>query len=296
MPITGPHLRPRNGTQWTAVRPLLVLLTFVVGCPAPGVSVQDAGSDGGSLPPDASTSQQPDASTRLNDAGPTAGDATTADAAVVDAAIPDAGAPDASTAPRPILFVHGINGSDADWTVMIDRFLADGVPAERIMARTFENPGWGCNVDNAETLRLWAAELMMTTGALQIDVVAHSMGTLSSRHYVKMLGGLTSVENYVTIAGMNHGLTLPCLSPLNVCVWKELCATGEFITALNAPPATPPPTHWVAIYSDGDDTVPVDSAPLDGADNIMIPGLEHDGPMGVQQSELVYQAVKNALR
>jgi triacylglycerol lipase len=217
------------------------------------------------------------------------------DAAVVDSGtgVPDAGM--MTTLPDPILFVHGINGAAENWTTMVERFVADGWPRERLMARTFPDPSWGCNVDNAALLQTWANELMTTTGTTRIDVVAHSMGTLSSRHFVKILMNLGVVNTYVTIGGMNHGLWQPCLSPLDVCVWKELCSTGPFITALNAAPTTPPPTTWVSIYSDADTKVPATSSELEGAENIMMTGLMHDGPDGLQESPLVYAEVKRVV-
>ncbi|GEM_PF-1549737 len=294
----------------SACRPLgcLVLLLLAAHCTPATTSPPDGGSSGARDAAVTDAAGPTDAASTPTDAAATMDDASV----TRDAASPpdannagDAGAVDAATMtsdaggqpglPDPILFVHGINGSAADFAVMIERFVADGWPRERLLARTFDSPGWGCNVDNAVTLATWAQELMTSTGSTRVDVVAHSMGSLSSRQWVKNLSGTAVVNTYVTLGGMNHGLSSPCLSPLNVCVWKELCATGELITSLNAPPAAPPPTQWVAIYSDGDDTVPVESAPLDGAENIMIPGLEHDGPMGLQDSEVVFAQVKRVV-
>jgi triacylglycerol lipase len=277
-------------------------LGFWLACSTTGPST-DGNASGAAL--DAGRADawtpQPDAAPPADAAGP-ADAAPPADAQVTPA---DAGRLDAAMGadhplppdlPDPVLFVHGINGSAADFATLMERLVADGWPQERLMARTFESPGWGCNVDNAVTLQAWAQELMDSTGATRVDVVAHSMGSLSSRQWVKNLGGTAMVNTYISLGGMNHGLSSPCLSPLPVCVWKELCSTGELVTALNDPPATPPPTRWVVIYSDGDDTVPADSSPLEGAENIMVPGVEHDGPMGLQQSLPVYEQVKRVLQ
>src|SRR2546430_4446477 len=59
------------------------------------------------------------------------------------------------TTPLPIsvVFVHGINGSSADFAVMIRRLVADGWPADRLFAIDFPNPRFGCNIDNAALLR-----------------------------------------------------------------------------------------------------------------------------------------------
>jgi triacylglycerol lipase len=231
-------------------------------------------------------------------------DAGTPDAGVADAGAPDAGVTtdagsdagtDAGFTIDGIVFVHGINGSKDDWAPMINRFLADGWPANRLIANTYMDPRFGCNDANATQLRTWVNQLRMA-GAQHVAVVAHSMGGLSSRYYLKDLMGTANVEVFATLGTMHHGLSTPCLNPLPVCVWQQLCESGMFIADLNAPPATPGPTRWTSIFSDGDDTVPMMSSQLTGANNILVPGLEHDGPNGLQSSAVVYQHVLDALR
>lgn len=55
--------------------------------------------------------------------------------------------------PTPILLVHGINGSAADFDALQARLRADGWDASSVFAFTFGDPKWGCNVDNASTIR-----------------------------------------------------------------------------------------------------------------------------------------------
>ena len=263
---------------------------------------------------DPSPSGAADAGGGAFDAGE-ASDAGSGDAGVADAGAPDAGAPDAGgdagvpdAGPQDagltsdggftidgVVFVHGINGSKDDWAPMIARFAADGWPANRLIANTYADPRWGCNDDNAAQLQGWVNQLRQA-GAQHVAVVAHSMGGLSSRYYLKSLMGTAQVEVFVTLGTMHHGLSTPCLSPLPVCVWQQLCESGPFIADLNAAPATPGPTRWTSLFSDGDDTVPQQSSQLMGADNILVPGLEHDGPNGLQASSVVYQHVLDALR
>lgn len=193
-----------------------------------------------------------------------------------------------------IVFVHGINGSARDWDVMLERFKADGWPEDRLYAGSYEDPSWGCNVDNAKELEGWVRELQ-SRGAQRIAIVAHSMGGLSSRYFMKSRGGTHAVSTYVSLGTMHHGLRNPCFSPLPVCVWRELCLAGDFILDLNAAPATPGPAAWTSIFSDTDKTVPATSSQLEGATNIELTGLAHDGDNGLQDSEEVYALVRAAL-
>lgn len=217
-----------------------------------------------------------------------------ADAAAGDAA--SVGPRDAAAPARvPILFVHGMNGSAADWAPMRDRFVADGWPEASLLARTFADPKLGCNTANAAAIAGWIEELRAATGAATVDLVSHSMGTLSSRWFLHELGGVAKVRRFVSLGGMHHGLSSPCLSPLEVCVWKELCATGNFVAKINEAPATPPPTRWWTIFSPDDGTVPAASSQLAGAVNVSIPGIPHAGAGGLQDATVVYDEVKAAL-
>ncbi|MBW1873148.1 MAG: hypothetical protein JRJ19_13850 [Deltaproteobacteria bacterium] len=197
---------------------------------------------------------------------------------------------------RPVILIHGVNGSAANFDTMVQRLINDGWPEEHIYAYTFEDPSWGCNVDNAATIAEWVQDILTASGQPRVDMVAHSMGTLSSRYYIKNLGGTEFVNVYVTIGGMNHGLTSPCWSPIKPCIWEELCSSGEFIAQLNADPATPGELYWVSIYSTTDSTVAPESAQLEGAENIEFEGIDHDGENGLLEVEEVYLEVRRVLR
>ncbi len=273
---------------------LSIALLVLSAC---GGSVDSGQADSG-VPHDAGANHPAaDAGQAANDAGTVLDAGSLADAGVLDAGtVNDGGLPD------PVLFIHGINGSAADWATMISRFKALGYPAERLMARTFSDPKYGCNTDNAATIQMWANELMATTHTTRIDLVAHSMGTLSSRRFLKDLGGTAQVNTFVSLGGMNHGLTgLVCLGATNPvpyppsCTFKEICATQPFIAALNAPPATPGPTVWVTIAGSADTTVPNDSTFLIGAENIVVQGVTHAGAMGLQESQTVTDDVVRVL-
>ena len=206
-------------------------------------------------------------------------------------------AADAAAAQRnPVVMVHGVNGSSANYKVMIQRLVADGWPKSLLFTIDFADPKWGCNLANAKTVQSVVKAVLVKTGQARVDLVAHSMGTLSTRYFIKNLGGHLLVDTYVTLGGMHQGLFPPCLSPLDVCVWKELCSTGPFVTQLNKAPATPGKCRWVSIYGTSDTTVPNASSKLTGAENIVLKGVTHSGAKGLLEHKDAYAQVKRVLQ
>ena len=195
-----------------------------------------------------------------------------------------------------MVLVHGVNGSSANYKVLVQRLTQDGWPKDYLHAVDYADPKWGCNIDNAKTLLARVKSVLASTGQPRVDLVAHSMGTLSSRYFMKNMGGHLFVNTYVTLGGMHHGLTSPCMSPLDVCVWKELCSTGPFMTQLNKAPATPGKGRWVSIYGTADKTVPNSSSKLTGAENIQLQGVEHAGAKGLLEHMEAYKHVKRVLQ
>ena len=299
---------------------LLSLGVIGGGCSPDSEDVAEAAADVISLPSDAAL----DTSDMVDDAAPTdsgspgdvepavdieavdieAVDIEAADieAADIEALSDDVEAPPDEVeatcpAPRPVLLVHGINGSSANYAVMVERLIADGWPQDFIFLFDAKDPAWGCNVDNAAAIDALVDDIMETTGHDRLDLVAHSMGTLSSRHWVKNMGGAERLNTYVTMGGMHHGLASPCWAPefLGVCVWQELCETGEMVTQLNAEPSTPGPVNWVTMYGTADTAIPNESSQLDGAENLVFEGVEHSGPAGLLELVEVYDEVKRVL-
>lgn len=213
------------------------------------------------------------------------------------AVVPDEDAPAACPTPRPILLVHGINGSSDNYAVMVQRLIDEGQPKSLIFLFDAVDPSWTCNVDNAAAIDVLVKKILADTGFARIDLIAHSMGTISTRYWLKFMGGTQWVNTYVTLGGMHHGLFSPCLAPefLGVCVWQELCETGKFIAALNADPATPGALHWVSMMGTADTTVPNASSTLEGAENIVFEGVEHSGPKGLLEVPEVFAEVLRVL-
>ncbi len=91
---------------------------------------------------------------------------------------------------NPILFIHGRGGDTTNWKDMMKRFTEDGWPNSTLYAYNFQNTVICTeqqNIDNANQIKQWVNDILATTGAKKIDLVAHSMGGISSRYYIKFL-------------------------------------------------------------------------------------------------------------
>src|SRR5262245_3326087 len=66
----------------------------------------------------------------------------------------DGGTPPEEEDPEilPVVFIHGIDGSAENWAEVLAHLEDDGWPVDRLYAHTFDDPSWGCNIDNAATI------------------------------------------------------------------------------------------------------------------------------------------------
>lgn len=192
-------------------------------------------------------------------------------AAVFTAAAPTAAHADGR---NPVVFVHGYGGSGANWDEMIDDFVDDGWDRDELYTITYD-----ASVSNtviaeqvADAVDLALAE----TGADKVDIVAHSMGSLSSRWYVKFLGGQDVVDHWVSIGGPNQGsrVELPCVRTSPACA--EVVVGSPFLQALNGGDPTPGDVTYATFRSPCDFIVlPHSSVTLEGADNRLTPCISH---------------------
>lgn len=124
----------------------------------------------------------------------------TALAVLVPGTGPSAAAP---SAPRPILFVHGFAGSANQYASQAQRFESNGYPR-----------GWVTGIDYDSTFgvapmsAVWdqidaaIADLQAATGAEQVDLVGHSLGTGVSQGYLNSSPERSAdVAHYVNLDG-----------------------------------------------------------------------------------------------
>ncbi|MGW5454318.1 esterase/lipase family protein [Nocardia sp. NPDC003979] len=213
-------------------------------------------------------------------------------AVVTTAAAFCAVAPPAAAAPArdPILFVHGWRGSAANWDYMWGRFLNDGYSSDRLARFTYDSTQ--SNKDIAVQVQAQAEALRARTGAAKVDIVTHSMGGLNSRWYLRNLGGLDLVDDWVSLGGPNHGTDTSNSCYDVSCV--EMRAGSAFLTDLNSGDETPGRVNYGTWWSPCDEIInPDESTILNGATNTRTACLGH---LPLLSSAQVYEGVRDFVR
>ena len=166
------------------------------------------------------------------------------------------------TAHDPIIFVHGLGGSASNWDQMVARFRADGWTERELVRSPYSS--LQSNASIAEDIRARVDSVLAATGSSKVDIVTHSMGGVSSRYYIKNLGGASKVDAWVSLAGPNHGTTTASNCTVQPCI--EIRPGSAFLTALNAGDETPGTVRYGTWRSPCDATIdPDDSVMLAGA-------------------------------
>ena len=195
--------------------------------------------------------------------------------ALLLASVFGATAPSAAQAPPdPILFIHGFSGSASNWNTMISRFRSAGYPADRLYAITVSSTA--SNASNANAVASAVSTLRSRTGAARVDIVAHSMGSLSTRYYLRNLGGTAVVDEWVSLGGPNHGTTWAYACALFSAGCRDMLPGSSLLTALNAGDETPGSVRYGTFWSYCDGIIiPATSTVLSGATNTNVGCVDH---------------------
>ncbi|MDX6316070.1 MAG: hypothetical protein QOF44_5534 [Streptomyces sp.] len=190
---------------------------------------------------------------------------------------------------NPIIFVHGLSSDSSSWDDWVADFKADGYTASELDAWSYD---WTqSNVTTASQLATEVKRVLAATGASKVDIVAHSMGPLSARYYLKNLGGTSYVDDFVSVAGVNHGTTVA-----SWCSWlytscAQMYTGSSFLTSLNSGDETPGSVSYASYWSNCDDAVlPNSSALLSGATNVEAGCISHTD---MNNDYGVYQQVRD---
>ncbi|WP_458248137.1 esterase/lipase family protein [Streptomyces sp. MAI_2237] len=215
--------------------------------------------------------------------------ALSAVAASLLVSLPLTAAPAQAATHDPVVFVHGLSSDASSWDDWIADFEADGYAPSELDAFSYD---WSrSNATTAQQLATEVKNVLARTGASKVDLVVHSMGALSSRYYLKNLGGTSYVDDFVSVAGVNHGTSVA-----SWCAWlytscKEMQQGSSFLTALNSGDETPGAVSYASYWSDCDNAVvPNSSALLSGATNVDAGCIAHTD---MNNDPGVYQQVRN---
>jgi triacylglycerol lipase len=185
-------------------------------------------------------------------------------------AVPPTGA--AAQERDPIVFVHGYSGGKSNWTTMVGRFATAGWDRDHLVVWPYN---WNQrNVTTAGQLATEVSRVREATGADQVTLITHSMGGLSSRYFLKELGGTDQVGTWVSLGGPNNGTTWAygCLSPS--CF--DMRPGSTLLAGLNDGDATPGDTRYGTFWSTCDAIInPSRSTEIDGADNTRVGCVGH---------------------
>ena len=181
-------------------------------------------------------------------------------------------APAPSGPNRPILFVHGWNSSASTWDTMVASFKAAGW-ADTELYRWSYNTSQS-NATTAQEIATRVNDIRSATGWDKVDVIAHSMGSLSSRYYLKNLGGDLLVDDWISLGGPNHGTDTASFCYSTAC--SEMRIGSSFLAALNSGDESPGISAYATYWSACDTIInPDSSVSVSGATNTQTACISH---------------------
>ena len=122
---------------------------------------------------------------------------------------------------RPIVFVHGFFGSGSQYETPARRFASNGYPSRYIEAHEYDSTFATTTVAEVHAaLDERIARLLRETGADQVDLVGHSLGTAMSQSYLNSSSERAArVAHYVNLDGAT-ATALPGGVP-TLAIWGE---------------------------------------------------------------------------
>ena len=180
---------------------------------------------------------------------------------------------------NPVIFIHGYGGSSSDVSAIKPNLVANGYTESEIYSLSFTNDLGNKTI--AGKLATLVDDVRTKTGAAKVDLIGYSMGSLSSRYYLKSLGGTAKVEHWVSISGPNHGTSQAawCWLVTSSAGCPQMAPNSTFLADLNAGDETPGDTKYATWVSHCDDVIdPPSSTLLSGATNTWTSAcLTHSG-------------------
>ena len=229
-------------------------------------------------------------------------------AATLTALLPSS--PAGAAAADPVVIVPGFTTGpviDTGYIPLRDRLRSAGYD---VTVLVYPDYGLGDIRTNSQRLANTIASVRARTGAAKVDLVAHSMGGLVSRYYIKNLGGAATVDSLIMMGTPNYGTSLANVASFltfGSCVGIDACnqmASGSsFLNDPNAGDDTIGSVRYTSIATSVDLVVtPYKNAFLANDGNIANITVQSQcllrlpGHLGLIFDGAVADGVKDALR
>lgn len=159
----------------------------------------------------------------------------------------------------PVLFIHGGAGSAAQFESQAQRFRANGYPASHIAAFEYDSGVLAADplnpdlmVERHQQINTLVDQLLLSTGAEQINLMGHSLGTAVSQMYLGNPANAAKVAHYVNIDG--RGAAAPPGGVPTLALW------GQYVTeavegAENVYPPEDDPVGHIEVATSADSFV-----------------------------------------
>lgn len=164
-------------------------------------------------------------------------------ATLLGAVVATAAPVEAQTPPKdPVVIVGGfLTGqpiADVFYSGLADRLRADGYQAYIFGPVDF---GLADIRESAASLNQFVDDVRASTGAQKVDLIGHSQGGLTSRYYIKNLGGAAEVDSMVSLASLHYGTSVANLGAflllgdcLGIAGCEQMRIGSSFLDELNA--------------------------------------------------------------
>lgn len=174
----------------------------------------------------------------------------------------------------PVVLVPGWYDTGRAMAALRIRLVSAGWRPDRVATLTFQEPAGG-NRAHARELADSIDAVLARTGASQVDVVAHSMGGLATRAYLRERGG-SKVRRVVFLATPHRGTLAAYLAFGRG--GDDMLPDSPFLAWLNAGAPVPPGVEAMTVRTPMDTRIlPNESAVLSGVEDHLVCCPTHAG-------------------
>ena len=145
------------------------------------------------------------------------------------------------------------------------------------------------NATTAALIQQKVDSILLVTGATKVDIITHSMGTLSARYYIRNLGATARWTRWCRWAARTTARRRRALCFDTSCI--EMRPNSTFLTNLNSTDETWGTPRYATWWSHCDEVInPHSSALLVGATNTQTACMNHSS---LHEDAGVYQQVRD---